>query len=358
MFNENRDKKKQAWVNSQNEKHKTEKNGKNIWVFDSGKECIIPDISEQKNIIFKKHVELSHRSVEPVYYALKDVYYWIGMKKTIGMVLKECRVCKEMNRKRKIGNEFVVTSRPLEKVSLDLIKMHNEEGYVLVSIDYFTRYVLTEYLEKKSSEGIVNTISKWCSQGRIPEEIITDNAKEFISQVFKENMAKFGIKHKKVAIEDHRGNGRVERVIRTLRESLLKENDSQKLGEKIGIVTNKYNDTYHSGIKCTPREAFLDKSGIASIENSKSGKYIKQFKKTKTEEFNINDIVLISKRENIRNKDFKGRFIDQGKIIANCENNSYLIMLDNGKITKKRYFEIKLMKDETNRFGGGMLNND
>lgn len=72
----------------------------------------------------------------------------------------------------------------------------------------------------------------------------------------------YRIEHRLVGVESHRSNGRVERVIRTLRESLLKAGEGL-LKDKLENVIIKYNHTYHSAIKCTPEEAWNDISGIA-----------------------------------------------------------------------------------------------
>lgn len=53
-----------------------------------------------------------------------------------------------------------------------------------------------------------------------PEEIISDNVKEFVGKEFKEFCGEMGINHRLVSVESHQSNGRVERIIRTIREGL------------------------------------------------------------------------------------------------------------------------------------------
>lgn len=40
------------------------------------------------------HESLMHRGLEAVYYNIRESYYWPGIKKEIGKVLKECEICK------------------------------------------------------------------------------------------------------------------------------------------------------------------------------------------------------------------------------------------------------------------------
>jgi hypothetical protein len=150
------------------------------------------------------------------------------------------------------------------------------------------------------------------------------------------------INHTKVSVESHRSNGRVERVIGTLREGLAKHKGDDLL-ERITQIQNIYNMTYHSGIKMSPGEAWLDESGIANIENSREGRYWKQFKKQKREEFKIGQQVLVAKRENlgVKAKAEKGKFLKKGVVVGICGGDSYLIRGEDGKISKKRHYDLK-----------------
>lgn len=59
---------------------------------------------------------------------------------------------------------------------------------------------------------------------------------------------------------------------------------------------------------------------------------------------------MVSKKENI-NQDVKekfGRFLEKGTIIGIFENDSYLVRKEDGKISKKRHYDLKgICEDET-----------
>lgn len=60
------------------------------------------------------------------------------------------------------------------------------------------------------------------NNGYYPEEVVTDNGREFDNVEFRKFCNEMGIKHNKVWVESHRSNGKLERVIGTIREGLLK----------------------------------------------------------------------------------------------------------------------------------------
>ncbi|WUR02941.1 integrase catalytic domain-containing protein [Vairimorpha necatrix] len=95
----------------------------------------------------------------------------------------------------------------------------------------------------------------------------------------------------------------------------------------------KYNMSYYTALKCTPIEATEDKTGHVMIENSPQGKYGKLFNEGKR----------VAKKENLKGADkyLKGRFLESGKVIERCGNDSYIVKLVNGRYIKKRHYNLK-----------------
>ena len=94
----------------------------------------------------------------------------------------------------------------------------------MVSIDYFSKGVEAVVLPSKETSKVVSIVREWINTvpGYRFEEIITDNGKEFCSREFEEMCAREKVKHTKVSVESHRSNGRVERVIGTIKKGLMK----------------------------------------------------------------------------------------------------------------------------------------
>lgn len=323
-------------------KHLLEDNNRKYWVSDSGMKREYPDVGVRKELAEKAHSEINHRGLEASYYRLKQNYYWIGMKETVNNVIKKCETCLKINRKNRNGCEYVETTRQLEKVALDLVDLQDSGKYILLGIDYFSRFALGAVIGDKRGSTILNVVKEWCESFK-PEEFITDNGKEFSNEEFSEYCAKNNILHTKVSIESHRSNGRVERVIRTLREGLLKAESVDEIGKKFECVLHQYNNTYHKAIRRTPVEAIMDDDFDLLTANSRYGTYARSFKKRCGEKFLLNQKVLIARRENLGRdtKSIKGRFLDEGRVIGVFGNDSYLVRKADGKIHKKLYVDLK-----------------
>lgn len=182
---------------------------------------------------------------------------------------------------------------------------------------------------------------KWFADGIIPENLITDNGREFINEDMTKMCKEYGIKHTRVSVESHRSNGRVERVIGSLRESLKKLRGG-KLEERVIDVVNAYNNTYHSSIKCTPYEAFDDYMNVELGNlNNDEGKWRSKKRRYKVDNFRKGDKIRLSQKENIA-KHKKGRFYEMGTVMHDYKNGSLLVKnARNGRMSKRKISDVK-----------------
>ncbi|KAF9761229.1 hypothetical protein NGRA_2778 [Nosema granulosis] len=117
---------------------------------------------------------------------------------------------------------------------------------------------------------------------------------------------------------------------------------------------------------CTLDETWEENSEVVLMENSAIGEYAEKFKRHYREEFNEDQLIRIAKTENlgIKAKMEKGRFLGLGKNILKCEKYSYIVKTEDGKLLKKRHYDIKavnensLVEDETIRLRQGMLGSE
>lgn len=164
-------------------------------------------------------------------------------------------------------------------------------------------------VESKRGQEIVECIQGMIGKGNKPLEFITDDGKEICNQEFREMCSCHKIRHTTVGVESDRRNGRVERVIMTIRDGLRKSEKSE-FERKVGRIQDQYNRTHQSGIGRRPLERWNDETGWVMMENSLVGKCSRKFKKGFMEKFEIGQDVRVGLRENL-GKDTqrdKGRF--------------------------------------------------
>ena len=257
------------------------KKGEEIGLADSLSRLPAEELEIEKSIklkIFESHLKVGHRGVDETWYALDEETRKIdNIRKIIKLTLENCKQCIKYNDKNYGGSIYVTTNKINEKWGLDI--MNNSGKYVLIAIDYFSRLGMAEEVQNKSSQEIIKFLKRSINKWGKPDEIVTDNAKEFIGNEFEQFLTNSSIIHRKTSKESHKSNGRVERLIKTIRKSILKSKDLN-----IKEIMERYNNTRHSAIKGTPCEVINGKIGALDANQGKDN-YAARFKTLNREEF-------------------------------------------------------------------------
>jgi transposase InsO family protein len=144
-------------------------------------------------------------------------------------VIEGCETCSINDRKPDGGSEFVETGKKLEKAGVDVYYNEKKEIHSLVMIDYYTRNIRIYQLKSRSAENIIKAVERFIYEKRKPVEIVTNNAKEFVSEEFRHMLSRKKIWHRTTSVESHKSNERVERAIRTIREAMAKIGETDQL---------------------------------------------------------------------------------------------------------------------------------
>lgn len=128
--------------------------------------------------------------------------------------------------------------------------------YILTVIDCFSKFAWVEPVKSKGGKDIVKALERiLSSSGRIPENIQTDNGKEFYNAHFKQLMKSYQINHYstfskiKCAIVE-----RFNRTFKGLMYRLFSLQGSYKYIGHLSRLIDKYNNTVHRTIGMKPSE--------------------------------------------------------------------------------------------------------
>ena len=91
---------------------------------------------------------------------------------------------------------------------------------MLVSIDHYTGWPEGKFLRKPNTDKVIVFLEKCIVRHGIPKTMRTDPATIFRSNKFKEFCRNRFINRVECPIRNHRGNGKIERLIRTINERL------------------------------------------------------------------------------------------------------------------------------------------
>ena len=161
-------------------------------------------------------------------------FYWRGMDRHLKNFAESCQNCLKFKGRPhpSVGiRRYPIPDRPWQSVSVDLIgrlpTTTNKNKFILVCVDFLTRYSVAVPLPSKSAKEVATALGKiFCEHG-IPQTVLSDNGTEFRNKVVKElaNMLQF--KHATIAVHHPASQGLVERKNQAIMIALRQLNDER-----------------------------------------------------------------------------------------------------------------------------------
>ena len=109
---------------------------------------------------------------------------------------------------------------PWQDLAADLMGPLPSGEYVLVIVDYFSRYFEVNFIRRVTSTVIVRCLEKMFTTHGLPYSIKTDNGRQFVSKELETFLEEHGIEHRTSTPHWPQANGEVERQNRTLLNSV------------------------------------------------------------------------------------------------------------------------------------------
>jgi len=186
-----------------------------------------------KLISMQHNSTVGHMGVEKTYERVKqymqhnNVTFERGMEQHVRNFVSRCPICqKNSDRDDKINiKPFTsITLKPMQRLSIDTIgplpvdsKGHK---YIIVMIDTFTRYLLTYPARTLEAKECAEILSQHICRYGVPDEILTDNGKQFVNSHLQTLLSVFKIEHITITPYSHEENGIVERVNKEINRHL------------------------------------------------------------------------------------------------------------------------------------------
>ena len=196
------------------------------------------------------HDHTGHNGFRRTYAALKQLYYWNGIKKDVLMDCKHGQVCtkQKVDKTKYIKDNFRPRCMPMEFISMDLVgrlsRTSSGHEYALMVICMLTGYVLCIPLKTKSAEEIVDKYLAHVSfTFGNSKKILSDNSTEFKNALFEEVAKQLGVERKIYSpVYRPQANGHIEGFHKFLKECISKHMVNNLEGDDIiPLATAAYN---------------------------------------------------------------------------------------------------------------------
>ena len=300
---------------------------------------------------------LRFRSFDKVYSSIKSELPNVK-KKEVRKVLMMRKKDKRLRRNQIKPYQIKIFSRSLNTWFMDLLDngKENEPRFWFVFIGTNNRYGVALPLNSKNAEDVRDALNIFISEFS-PAKLTSDQEKAFMEKRNIELMKEKKVLLQTVPERNHSSLSLIDRFIRTLRDmnrvvdgEINKQSTDEEFKsfsiEKMDELIDIYNNTYHSAIKCTPKEMFdneeLEKEYIFNcMDKHEKQKRIEDFELKENEfvRYVIDKDPLKKKRYNVSNESYK---------IVGKEGKHYILEAADGTtMIKPRY---KLVRADVNKY--------
>ncbi|CAH9118568.1 unnamed protein product [Cuscuta europaea] len=158
-------------------------------------------------------------------------YFWPTMAHDCADLARKCTACQVLQKasgRPAVNYAPVSTAIPFSRWGIDLVgplpRAAGNNRYIIVAVDYFTKWVEAEPLASITGARCQKFVHKnVITRFGVPQEIISDNGTQFEATPFHELLREWGIKHRFSYVAYPQGNGQVENANRTIMEGLKKK---------------------------------------------------------------------------------------------------------------------------------------
>ena len=171
----------------------------------------------------------AHLGVKKTYDRIVARFYWPGIKKAVENFCRTCPECQMVAPRPSFRNPLVplpIIRTPFSRLAMDIVgplpKSARGHRYILVILDYATRYPEAIPLRTASAKAVAHELLMLFSRVGIAEEILTDQGTCFMSRVLTQMYKWLKVKKIRTSVYHPQTDGLVERFNQTLKKMLKK----------------------------------------------------------------------------------------------------------------------------------------
>ena len=176
--------------------------------------------------------------------------------------------------------------------------------YVIVAVDYFTKWAEAEPLATITSKKMISFVTKniICRYG-VPQKIITDNGTQFESEEFQDFCKRFKIQKSFSAVSHPQANGQVEAVNKIIKSTIKKQLERAKGGwvDKLPLALWAYITTHKTATGHTPFSLAYGSEAMIPVETEVPSHRRIHFNQAENEKLQLEALDLLDEKRDEAN---------------------------------------------------------
>ncbi|GKD88694.1 reverse transcriptase domain-containing protein [Tanacetum coccineum] len=210
-----------------------------------------------------------HPGADKMYYDLRDVYCWSGMKKDIAVYVSKCLTCLKVKAKYQRPSGLLqqpkIPEWKWERIAMDFVtklpRTSSGHDAIWIIMDRLTKSAHFLPIHEDYKRDRLDRLCEIISRYGVPISIIYDHDSRFTSRFWQSMQEALGTRLDMSTAYHPQIDGQSERTIQTLEDMLracvLDFGGSWDI--HIPLLHFSYNNSYHSSVRCAPFEALYGK---------------------------------------------------------------------------------------------------
>lgn len=152
----------------------------------------------------------------------RSYFWWPAVDKDIENLVKNCKTCAEnRNMPAKVSHKWIRPEKAWSRLHIDYAGPFQGKTF-LILIDAYSKWPEVKIVSDMSSETLINTLRNIFAEQGLPDTVVSDNGRSFISEQFRTFLATNGIKQVLTPPYHPSSNGQAERTVQTVKNKLRK----------------------------------------------------------------------------------------------------------------------------------------
>lgn len=280
--------------------------------------------------------------------------WWSGIDSDIEKISKNCVNCNtHKNNPPKVDvHHWQPPSTPMQRIHIDFAGPFLNKMFLIV-VDAYSKWPEVHVMSDITSKSTISKCRQIFAAFGLPQTIVTDNGRTFISHEFQKFLQDNGIVHKVTSPYNPATNGQAERFVQTLKQALKRMNcNTANINLALSKMLMQYRSMPHALTNKSPAEMFIGRKLSTRLDLIRPIREEKCIEKSKLSRY-----LLCGERVACRNYSTEGKW-KFGKVKEKLGKLHYKILLDDGRSWTRHINQIRSIGGDTPTVNSHQENND
>ncbi|XP_017575179.2 uncharacterized protein K02A2.6-like [Pygocentrus nattereri] len=197
----------------------------------------------------------------------RSYFWWPGLDGQIEETVSSCTSCQKVRNMPQLAplHPWDWPEEPWQRVHIDFAGPF-EEKMLLVAMDAYSKWPEVFIMKSTTTEKTIEKLGEMFSRFGFPEQLVSDNGPQFISQEFEKFLKVNGVQHIQSAPYHPSTNGLAERFVQSLKHSLKASCGQSSLHQRLNSFLLSYRNVPHSTTQVSPAILFMKRRLRTSLD--------------------------------------------------------------------------------------------